>query len=256
LSLRCTEGFASLCYDLGITFHLREPRVPADGHIIHTTKRTEIEEFAGLFAGATFLPRRMGAFSYSHSPLFEISVGRYCAISWGVRTITANHPLTWVSTSPAFYQVAEHSNLAAAFRGTDLPRPHPHGYAPAQIEIGHDVWIGEHVTLGRRLKVGTGAILAANAVVTKDVPPYAIVGGNPAKIIRYRFPEDEIDLLLKSRWWEYHARDIAPLDPTDVRGFVAALEDKIAAGRMHRHRFRCLRVSDGVASSAMVDDAA
>ena len=72
----------------------------------------------------------------------------------------------------------------------------------AQIEIGNDVWIGDSAIIMDGVKIGDGSIIAAGAVVTKDVPPYAIVGGVPAKIIRYRFDEDDINFLLELSWWE------------------------------------------------------
>lgn len=71
-----------------------------------------------------------------------------------------------------------------------------------QIEIGNDVWIGDSVLILDGVKIGDGAVLAAGAVVTADVPPYAIVGGVPAKVIRYRFNEDEIEHLIKLKWWD------------------------------------------------------
>ena len=69
------------------------------------------------------------------------------------------------------------------------------------ILIGNDVWIGDHVILLEGIKIGDGAIIAAGSVVVKDVPSYAMVGGNPARVIRYRFKEDEIEYLKKIKWW-------------------------------------------------------
>lgn len=71
------------------------------------------------------------------------------------------------------------------------------------VHIGHDVWIGAHALFPSEVNVGTGAIVGSGAVVTKDVPPYAIVGGNPARLIRYRFSQKQIADLLESRWWEF-----------------------------------------------------
>ena len=75
--------------------------------------------------------------------------------------------------------------------------------------IGNDVWIGAHAQIKSGITIGTGSIVAAGAVVTKDVPPYAIVGGVPAKIIRYRFPEETVEKLLKSEWWKLSDKEIA-----------------------------------------------
>ena len=72
-----------------------------------------------------------------------------------------------------------------------------------KVEIGHDVWIGTNVTILPSVKIGNGAIIAAGAVVTKDIPDYAIVGGVPAKVLKYRFSDDEIKRLNQSKWWEW-----------------------------------------------------
>ncbi|MBS7669878.1 CatB-related O-acetyltransferase [Croceicoccus sp. 1NDH52] len=76
------------------------------------------------------------------------------------------------------------------------------------IVIGNDVWIGEGAFISLGVKIGDGAVIAARAVVTRDVPPFAIVGGTPAKVLRYRFPPETIALLLKSEWWRYDLRSL------------------------------------------------
>ncbi|WP_416370947.1 CatB-related O-acetyltransferase [Vibrio cholerae] len=78
--------------------------------------------------------------------------------------------------------------------------------------IGNDVWIGQNVSLKAGIKIADGAVIAANAVVTKDVPPYAVVGGIPAKVIKYRFSESEICQLLELKWWNYNYKDFVGMD--------------------------------------------
>ncbi len=76
-------------------------------------------------------------------------------------------------------------------------------YGNGDVHIGSDVWIGSHTTIMSGVKIGDGAVIAANSHIVKDVPPYAMVGGNPARVIKYRFSEDQIEALLRIKWWEW-----------------------------------------------------
>lgn len=103
------------------------------------------------------------------------------------------HPLDNISTSSIF---TSHKN------GTGVPWASNNIFQEfKEIEIGNDVWIGQRVMIMGGVHVGNGAVIGAGAIVTKDVPPYAIVGGIPAKLIRYRFPENVIQQLEESKWW-------------------------------------------------------
>jgi virginiamycin A acetyltransferase len=107
-----------------------------------------------------------------------------------------NHPTTFVTTSPITYL----SNRG--FVDDDLPERMNPG-RNGRVTIGNDVWIGHGAILLPAVNVGDGAIVAAGAVVTKDVPPYAIVGGNRASVIRLRFDEATVERLLAIRWWDW-----------------------------------------------------
>ena len=96
------------------------------------------------------------------------------------------------------------------------------------VTLGHDVWIGQRAIVMPGVNIGTGAIVAAGSVVTQDIPPYAIVGGVPAKIIKYRFSDAVIERLLKTEWWRYHPKDIIPLKMADVGGFLDRFEAAMA----------------------------
>lgn len=98
------------------------------------------------------------------------------------------------------------------------------------ITIGNDVWIGGNVTIARGVNVGDGAIVATGAVVVKDVPAYAIVGGVPAKIIRYRFPKEIIERLKKIRWWEYGPSIMKGCDILMIENTIDKMEKRIAYG--------------------------
>ena len=121
-------------------------------------------------------------------------IGAFTSIATNVNISLGNHPIDRVSTHPFFYL------REFGFRNDSRPEI---GRKNEPVMIGHDVWIARDVTIMTGVKIGHGAIVAAGAVVTKDVPPYAIVGGVPAKLIRYRFDEALIVKLLESTWWTW-----------------------------------------------------
>lgn len=132
-------------------------------------------------------------------------IGRYCSIAEETKMVYKHgHPMKYVSTSPIF-------SSREAFVNTYLTEKNGKAYALDEyIEyegkkwnavIGNDVWIGTRAILLGAIKIGDGVVIGANTVVDKDIPPYAIVVGNPARIIGYRFERDQIDKLLKIKWW-------------------------------------------------------
>jgi acetyltransferase-like isoleucine patch superfamily enzyme len=156
----------------------------------------------------TGVPMTMGAHSYmrSGSRLLNVaSIGRYCSIGRNVTLGEAprNHPIEWVSTS--------------------LSVSHQYAIPVTFTEIGNDVWIGNGAVVMAGVKVGHGAIIALNAVVTKDVEPYQIVGGNPARAIRYRFDEPTRAALLASRWWELDHETLRELPFDNIESFLNKL---------------------------------
>nr|WP_304401557.1 CatB-related O-acetyltransferase [uncultured Alistipes sp.] len=126
-----------------------------------------------------------------------MTFGNYCSIASGVRIFRANHPSDRFTTHPLLY------NPVMGFVDRDmLVRP--------PLEIGHDVWIGANaIVLPGVSRIGDGAVIGAGSVVTKDVEPYEIVVGNPARPIRKRFGDAQIAALEKSRWWEMDRRELA-----------------------------------------------
>ena len=127
----------------------------------------------------------------------EANIGRFTSIGAELRIARGTHPLgaPFVTTSPVFYSLQKQAmyTFAKEQRFEEL-RP--------MASIGNDVWIGDRVSITGGLTIGDGAVVLSGAVVTKDVPPYAIVGGVPAKILKYRFDEETIAFLLKSQWWD------------------------------------------------------
>lgn len=155
-------------------------------------------------------PMTMGAHSYMRSGsriLNVASIGRYCSIGRKVTLGEAprNHPIAWVSTS--------------------LSVSHQYEAPQAFTEIGNDVWIGNGAVVMAGVKVGHGAIIALNAVVTKDVEPYQIVAGNPARAIRYRFSEPIRSALLASQWWELDHKALRQLPFDDVDVFLSRVSE-------------------------------
>lgn len=135
-------------------------------------------------------------------------IGKYCSIGPFVRTVNGNHPTnTFVSTHPTFFSTGKQNGTSYVERNK-FPE---HKYVDGKwnVMIGNDVWIGGCVTLLEGISIGDGVIIAAGAVVTRDVEPYSIIGGVPARVIRYRFDPEEISELLNIKWWNWNYDYIA-----------------------------------------------
>lgn len=116
-----------------------------------------------------------------------IEIGSFCSLANNITFyIDGNHPTSTFSTYP-FGRIWKENKIITL--GKEIPT------------IGNDVWIGDNVTIYSGVSVGDGSVIAGNSVVTKSVPPYAIVAGNPARIKKYRFDDDTIEFLLKTKWW-------------------------------------------------------
>jgi hypothetical protein len=111
----------------------------------------------------------------------------------------------------------------------------PFDAAGGPVTIGHDVWIGEGALIATGVTIGNGAVVAARSIVTKDVSPYTVVAGAPAKPVRMRFETDLIDLLLESKWWEFNIADVPP-HWSDPRRAVRELLNREADGTVQRWR--------------------
>lgn len=139
---------------------------------------------------------KIGSYSYiNYKTLVQnASIGNYCSISHNVSIGLGKHPLNLFSTSPIFYKSKNVLGVNLISSDIDFEE-----YSP--ISIGHDVWIGANAIILDGVDVGNGAVIAAGSVVTKNVPAYAIVGGVPAKVLKYRFGKEVRGKLEKSKWW-------------------------------------------------------
>jgi virginiamycin A acetyltransferase len=148
----------------------------------------------------------------------RLEIGSFCAIATDARFVMpdAMHATAGVSTFPF-------AILGGAFAAALDLAAYP--FPPARdTVIGHDVWIGREALILPGRRIGHGAVVAARAVVTQDVPDYAIVAGNPARVVRQRFPEEEVARLLALAWWDWPVARIAGAIPALVKGGVAGLE--------------------------------
>lgn len=153
----------------------------------------------------------IGEFSYGAPTVMEwgegarLSVGKFCSIAERVVIfLGGNHKTEWVSTYP-FSALGEVWSEAEGIKG--------HPATKGDVVIGHDVWIGYGVTILSGVTVGHGAVIGAGAVVSRDVEPYSIVAGNPARVVKRRFGESEIEALLKIEWWNWDVLKIKKFLP-------------------------------------------
>lgn len=149
-----------------------------------------------LFKNSTIINSVIGDHSFvqEDSRIIYADVGKFCSIASRVSIGLGRHPASYVSSHSVFYSSSQ--PIAKTFSHSDTFTFFKRTY------IGHDVWIGENAMIKDGIKIGTGAIIGAGAVVTKDVPDYAIVGGVPAEIIRYRFDETVRRELIETKWWD------------------------------------------------------
>lgn len=189
------------------------------------------------FPHGLYLPwsdAEIGAFCYSWSRLEMVgAVGRYVSIAAGVRFGQTEHAPEWVSTSSFTYDPGFIWGTFAEQVGQRFtPHPLPSAKKRGPITIGNDVWIGEAAYIRGGVCIGDGAIVGTHAMVTKDVPPYAVVGGNPARILRMRFTDPIIARLQALRWWELSFVDLDGMAITEVEIFIEQCEAARACGRI------------------------
>lgn len=147
-----------------------------------------------------------GTYIGNNSVFYKTSIGRYCSIANDVKVVAGIHPTEkLVSTHPAFYSIRKQAGFTYVDNNCfDEEKCIP--LSNYVVTIGNDVWIGESVKIMPGIKVGDGAIIGAGAIVTKDINPYTINVGVPAKVVNKRFSNEEINFLLKYQWWNNDER--------------------------------------------------
>ena len=163
-----------------------------------------IHSTARVLSNSDFRNVTMGRFSYSGygCRINNCDIGAFCSISENVSIGFGEHRLDYVSTSPVF-------NIGNNILGTNFAK---HDRAPEpKTKIGNDVWIGLNVIILAGVTIGDGAVIGAGSVVTKNVPPYGIWGGVPARQLRQRFDKETVDKLILLAWWDWPEEQIVAL---------------------------------------------
>ena len=171
---------------------------------------------------------KVGNYTYGHQniklifqkefPNVSVEIGNFCSIASNIKIYMGHgyHDSNNVSTYPFGYVECQNFGL----------EKYTSGKTNGDIIIGNDVWIGDNVTIMSGVKIGDGSIIATNSHVVKNVEPYSIVGGNPSKLIKYRFSEDTIEKLLKIKWWNWSVEKIEKnkqlLNSPDINDFLRA----------------------------------
>jgi acetyltransferase-like isoleucine patch superfamily enzyme len=152
----------------------------------------------------------------------KTKIGAYCSIGQGVKIAPADHPMSYLSTHPFQYD----KKLFNGVPGYDFPKKKPR-LRRRETKIGNDVWIGADAIIISGVTIGTGAVIGASAVVTKDVEPYTVVAGVPAKPIKRRFPDDICERLLKTEWWIWDPSSFADVAWDNPEQGVSEIEAQV-----------------------------
>jgi acetyltransferase-like isoleucine patch superfamily enzyme len=229
----------------------RRPRPSSLYRSARLTGTVSVEHPTALSSAAINGDCAIGAFTYLN-PRVEITnsrLGRFCSIAPEVIINPGAHPTDWLSTHPF---TCDPSGVSAGM--SNVPEYHQLAHSePARshnenrragTDIGHDIWIGHRAIIMGGLKIGTGAVVAAGAVVTHDVEPYSIVGGIPARHIKYRFTKAMIDRLLASEWWEYDLSLLGQsVDYSQPETALSLIEAGRCSGKLSRAIYPLYRVT-------------
>lgn len=197
-----------------------EPKI----HPSAVLREAKLGRFSEVKERVQFIESELGDYSYieRHSEAIYTSIGKFSAIASDVRLNALEHPIERVSQHKVTYRPNEY------FLNAKLDSVFRERRREARVEIGHDVWIGHGAIIMPGIKIGHGAVVAAGAVVTRDVEPYAIVAGIPARFLKWRF-EPNISLrIITLSWWDWEhdrlAKAIEDMQVLDTLAFLAKYE--------------------------------
>jgi len=239
-AIRITKQLAERLAEEGIfrRHRLSDPVIDEKENVI-LPKSARIEPYTNFFSLGNLCT--MGAFSYTYARMpAGVSAGRYCSIAANLQVFGLQHPTDRATTSVLGYDRYHLISQAAAadFNSTMAEiKPSPQKGPPV---LGNDVWVGQNVTMARGITIGDGAIIGMNAVVTKSVAPFSIVGGNPARVIRQRFPDELCERYLQTRWWDYALPECGGVDVNDPVRFIDEIEAMIADGKIQKYTPKAL----------------
>jgi acetyltransferase-like isoleucine patch superfamily enzyme len=221
-----------------------ELRVLASHGVVLTRARrgaasVRLEPPVHVFSETSFdFPFSVGAFSHLNGGFIQnVIVGRYCSFARDVQIGHGSHPANWLSVSPLQY--------VDGYRGWGdfLARQgHPVVSQVQSFEygrlttIGNDVWLGNQVFVKDGVTIGDGAIVGAGSIVTRDIPPYMIVAGNPAKVVRPRFPDELIERFLALKWWRFALPSLPALSFDDPAKALDQLEVLVNGGTVQEYQ--------------------
>ena len=171
---------------------------PHISNLAFVSSNNLIDAKATIYRGVKIKGSKVGAYTYisANTDVENADIGKFCSISDHCRIGMGGHNTNQISTSPIFTEA--HNGTKYQWTAKDV-----NASPSKKAIIGNDVLIGSHALVLGGVVIGNGAVVAAGAVVTKDVPPYAVVGGVPAKVIKYRFSQDIIEKLQEMQWWDW-----------------------------------------------------